>query len=62
MMSVRSDCASGLSGTLRLQQAGHHLDARQRVLDLVGHRRGHLAERGQPIAQALALFELLDLA
>ena len=45
---------------LAAQQPGHHFDAGQRILDLVGHRRGHLAERGQPIAQPLALFHLLD--
>ena len=49
-----------MSGSCRLQEPGHHLDAGERVLDLVRDRRGHLAERGQPIAQPLALFELLD--
>ena len=50
----------GIVGHLTAQQPGHHFDARQRVLDLVRHRRGHLAERGQSIAQPLALFHLLD--
>ena len=39
---------------------GHDFDAGERVLDLVRDRRGHLAERRQPIAQPLALLELLD--
>ena len=50
----------GLLGQLALQHAGHDLDARQRVLDLVRDRRGHLAERRQPIAQPLAFLDLLD--
>ena len=45
---------------LALEHAGHDLDARERVLDLVRDRRGHLAERRQPVAQPLALFDLLD--
>ena len=60
MMSARTVCASGESVQLALEQPGHHLDAGQRVLDFVRDRRGHLAERGQPIAQPLALLELLD--
>ena len=60
MMSASSDCASGDVGDLAAQQAGHHLDAGQRVLHLVRDRRGHLAERREPIAQPLALLELLD--
>ena len=48
-------------GHLAAQQAGHHLDAGQRILQLVRDAGGHLAERRQPIAQPLALFELLDL-
>ena len=47
-------------GQLALEDAGHDLDAGERVLDLVRDRRGHLAERRQPVAQPLALFELLD--
>ena len=47
-------------GHLPAQQAGHHLDAGQRVLHLVRDARGHLAERRQPIAQPLAFLELLD--
>ena len=47
-------------GHLPPQQARHDLDAGQRVLQLVRDRRGHLAERGEPVAQALALLELLD--
>ena len=45
---------------LALEHAGHHLDARQRVLDLVRDRRGHFAEGRQPVAQPVALFHLLD--
>ncbi len=47
-------------GELPLQQAGHDFDAGERILDLVRNRGGHLAERREPIAQPLALFELLD--
>ena len=47
-------------GHLALEHAGHDLDARERVLDLVRDGRGHLAERRQPVAQTLALFHLLD--
>ena len=47
-------------GQLPLQDPGHHLDAGERVLDLVRDRRRHLAERRQPVAQPLALLELLD--
>ena len=47
-------------GQLTLEQARHHLDAGERVLDFVRDGGGHLAERGEPIAQPLALFELLD--
>ena len=50
----------GRVGQLPLEQAGHDLDAGERVLDFVRDRRRHLAERGEPVAQALALFELLD--
>ena len=32
----------------------------ERVLHFVRDRRRHLAERGKPVAQPLALFELLD--
>ena len=60
MMSARTVCASGELGELALEQAGHHLDAGERVLHFVRDRRRHLAERGQPVAQPLALFELLD--
>ena len=60
MMSLRIDCASCVVGELPLQQPGHDLDAGERVLDLVRDRGGHLAERGEPVAQPLALFELLD--
>ena len=48
-------------GHLPAQQAGHHFDAGQRVLQLVRDAGGHLAERGEPIAQPLALLELFDL-
>ncbi len=47
-------------GQLALEDARHHLDAGERVLDLVRDRRGHLAERRQAIAQPLALLELFD--
>ena len=60
MMSARIVCASGDSVQLALEHAGHDLDAGERVLDFVRDRRGHLAERRQPVAQPLALFELLD--
>ena len=60
MMSARIGLRVGRVGQLPLEQAGHHLDAGERVLDLVRDRRRHLAERRQPVAQALALFELLD--
>ena len=50
----------GLVGELALEHAGHHLDARQRVLHFVGDGRRHFAERGQPVAQPVALFDLLD--
>ena len=45
---------------LPLEQARHHFDARERVLDLVRDRGRHFAERHETVAQALALFELLD--
>ena len=48
-------------GHLPPQQAGHHFDAGERILQLVRDAGGHLAERRQPIAQPLALLELLDL-
>ena len=47
-------------GVLPLQDAGHDLDAGERILHLVRDRRRHLAERGEPIAQPFALLELLD--
>jgi len=46
---------------LAAKHAGHDLDAGERVLDFVRDGRGHFAERGEAIAEALALFELLDL-
>ena len=60
MMSASDRLRVGRVGQLALEQPGHHLDAGERVLDLVGDRGGHLAERGEPVAQPLALFELLD--
>ena len=51
----------GRIGHLPAQQAGHHLDAGERILQLVRDAGRHLAERGQPIAQPLALLELFDL-
>ena len=50
----------GSFGQLALEHAGHDLDARERILDLVRDGRRHLAERRQPVAQPLALFDLLD--
>ena len=50
----------GVVAQLTAQEPGHHLDAGQRVLDLVGDGRGHLAQRRQPIAQPFALLELFD--
>ena len=47
-------------GQLALQDPRHHLDAGQRVLDLVGDRRRHFAERREAVAQPFAFFELLD--
>ena len=47
-------------GKLALEDARHDLDAGERILDLVRDGGGHLAERRQPVAQALALLELLD--
>ena len=47
-------------GGLALQQPRHHFDARERVLHFVRDGGRHLAERHEAIAQALALFELLD--
>ena len=63
MMSFSIDCASGESATAawRFSSAGHDFDARERVLHFVRDGGRHLAERDEPIAQALALFELLDL-
>ena len=60
MMSVSTACASGASANLPAQQAGHHFDARQRVLHLVRDDRRHLADRREPVAQPFALFQLLD--
>ena len=60
MMSVSSACASGRRRNLAAQQAGHHLDAGERILHLVGDHGGHLADGGQTVAQPFALFELLD--
>ena len=48
-------------GHLPPQQAGHDLDAGERILQLVRDAGRHLAERRQPIPQPLALLELLDL-
>ena len=61
MMSASSDCASTESGHLAAEQARHHLDAGERILELVRDAGGHFAERGESIAQPLALLELLDL-
>ena len=60
MMSPRIDCASCGLGKLPLEDARHDFDAGERILDLVRDRRGHLAERGEAVAQPFALFELLD--
>ena len=48
-------------GHLPPEQAGHDLDAGERILQLVRDAGRHLAERRQPIPQPLALLELLDL-
>ena len=48
-------------GHLAAEQPGHHLDAGERILQLVRDAGRHLAERRQAIAQALALLQLLDL-
>ena len=45
---------------LPLEQPRHHLNAGERVLDLVRDRRRHLAQGGQAITQSLPLFQLLD--
>ena len=45
---------------LAAQQPGHDFDPGERVLDLVGDGRSHLAERGKAVAQSLTLLELLD--
>ena len=45
---------------LPLEDASHHFDAGERILDLVCDRRGHLAERGEAVAQPFPLFELFD--
>jgi hypothetical protein len=50
----------GASGNLPAEQACHHLDARERILQLVRHGSRHLAERGEPVAQALPFLELFD--
>ena len=47
-------------GKLPLEDARHDFDAGERILDLVRDRRGHLAERGEAVAQPLPLFELFD--
>ena len=47
-------------GKLALEDPRHDLDARERILDLVRDGGGHLAERREPVAQPLALLELLD--
>ena len=60
MMSPTSACPSAESESRRLSSPAIDLDAGQRVLDLVRDRRRHLAERREPVAQALALLALLD--
>ena len=60
MMSPRIGLRILGLGKLALEDAGHDFDAGERILDLVRDRRGHLAERRQPVAQPLALLELLD--
>ena len=47
-------------GKLALEDARHDFDAGERILDLVRDGGGHLAERREPVAQPLALLELLD--
>ena len=51
----------GRLGHLPPQQSGHHLDAGQRILQLVRDAGRHLPERRQAVAEPLALLELLDL-
>ena len=59
-MSLRIGLCVLVVGELPLEQPGHDFDARERILDLVGDRRRHLAQRGQAVAQSLALFQLFD--
>ncbi len=42
------------------QETAQHAEARERIADLVGQPGGHLPERGQALAQALALVEPLE--
>ena len=51
----------GRVGHLPPEQAGHDLDAGERVFQLVRDAGRHLAERSEPIAESLALLELFDL-
>ena len=60
MMSPDERLHVAIVRRLAAQQAGEHLDAGERILDFVRHHRRHLADGGQPIAQALALFHLFD--
>jgi hypothetical protein len=60
---VRSTCRRLHIGTLwhlTAQQPGQHFDTGERILDLVRHDRGHLANGRQPVAQPLPLFDLFD--
>ncbi len=60
MMSFSVSSDFGLLGELALEHAGHDLDARERILDLVRDRRRHLAERRQAVAKPIAFLDLLD--
>ena len=53
---LRIGCVRNLSP----QQTGHHLDSGERVLDLVRDDCRHLTDGRQPVAEPLALFQLLD--
>ena len=47
-------------GEAPAQQTGQHPEARERVADLVGEARRHLAQRREPLAEPLALVDALE--
>ncbi|HVH05847.1 MAG TPA: hypothetical protein VNE71_07615, partial [Myxococcota bacterium] len=47
-------------GHAAAQEPGEHAEARERVADLVGETRRHLAERDEALAQALAFVGALE--